>query len=138
MSSRFTLAERKLLMKGLLIFSENIEHGTQVLYDHLFEIEPNIKPLFANTDMQAQGQALLGFLNTMVTSLAAIKDVQPDVKALKERHLEYGVKSEHYLTFGEALLISLAEVLGDEFTAEMESAWMKVYTLVVISIRTAE
>lgn len=138
MSSRFTHAERKLLMKGLLIFSENLEEATALLYNHLFEIEPDIKDLFAATDMHSQGQAVLGFLNTMVTSLAAISDIQPDVKALKQRHSDYGVRPEHYLSFGEALLISLANVLGDDFTAEMESAWMKVYTLVVISIRSAE
>lgn len=137
-SSRFSIKEQKLLLKGMLILSENAEQAGAAIYHYLFEIEPELKTLFKNTDMHTQGQVLLKFLNTMIVSLSSMEELQPDIQALKERHLQYGVSTEHYLIFGEALLLTLSEILREDFTAEMESAWMKVYTLMVISIRTAE
>lgn len=137
-SSRFSVKEHKLLFKGMLILSENAEQTGAAIYRHLLEIDPELKTIFKNTDMHTQGQELLKFLNTMVISLSAVDDIRPDILALKKRHLAYGISTENYLIFGEALLLALTEILAKDFTAEMESVWMKVYTLIVISIQTAE
>lgn len=106
-SSRFTPAERMLLLKGILILSEHADKAGQIFYQYLFEIDPDVKDLFANTNVEAQ-------------------------------HKSYGISAEHYLPFGEALLMTLAEIFEEDFTASMESVWMKMYTLVVITIRSAE
>ena len=137
-SSRFSIKEQKLLLKGMLILSENAEQAGVAIYRYLFEIEPELKALFKNTDIHAQGQVLLKFLSTLMTSISSIEDIQPDIQALKKRHIQYGILPEHYLIFGEALLLTLSEILEKDFTAEMESVWMKAYALLVISIRTAD
>jgi hemoglobin-like flavoprotein len=59
------------------------------------------------------------------------------VKELGLRHVGYGVKDEHYDTVGSALLWTLGQGLGDEFTTELEDAWTKVYQLLAGTMKEA-
>jgi nitric oxide dioxygenase len=51
----------------------------------------------------------------------------PDLKAMGKRHIAYGVKREQYQQVGEALLWTLEQGLGADFTPELKAAWTKVY-----------
>ena len=42
-------------------------------------------------------------------------------------HIVYGATPGHYAVVGEALLYSLHEVLGAQFTPELEQAWASLY-----------
>jgi hemoglobin-like flavoprotein len=49
---------------------------------------------------------------------------------LGQRHVRYGV-SPHSLPFlGQALFMSLRELLGSEWTDDLEDAWTQVYDLI--------
>ncbi len=49
--------------------------------------------------------------------------------ALGRRHGGYGVVDAHYTTVAEALLWTLEQGLGDDFTLETRSAWVAAYAL---------
>jgi len=53
-----------------------------------------------------------------------------ELRAMGARHLGYGVKDEHYATVGQALLDMLSEVLDKQFTPEVRTAWVALYTAV--------
>ena len=52
----------------------------------------------------------------------------PAVKQLAQRHVGYGVKDEHYATVGEALIWTLEQGLGEDFTPDVREAWTEAYT----------
>jgi hemoglobin-like flavoprotein len=43
--------------------------------------------------------------------------------------VQYGVEDRHYATVGEALLWTLEQGLGKDFTAEVREAWASAYGL---------
>lgn len=100
-----------------------------LFYDRLFTIAPEVKPLF-KSDIKEQGRKLMAMINTVVNALDNLGPLLPAVKALAARHIDYGVKDEHYDAVGEALLWTLGKGLGDEFTAEVKEAWTQTYTTV--------
>jgi nitric oxide dioxygenase len=92
----------------------------------LFEIAPELRPMF-HGDMAEQGQKLVGMLAVVVNNLRDMATLLPVAGALAERHLAFGVQAEHYLPVGQALIETLADTLGDDFTAEVRTAWSDAY-----------
>ena len=99
-----------------------------MFYNKLFEMDPDTKPLF-KSDIKIQGRMLMAMITTAVNNLHQLETILEPVQDLGRRHVEYGVKPEHYDTVGAALLWTLGQGLGDGFTAEVEAAWTETYTI---------
>ena len=104
--------------------------ASDLFYERLFELDPWLAELFAETDMRRQGRMLMQTLAIVVKSLDDLSAVVPAVQALGRRHVGYGVKAEDYATVGEALLWTLEAGLGDAFTPEARTAWAGAYSVV--------
>jgi hemoglobin-like flavoprotein len=102
--------------------------AADLFYDRLFEIDPSLRPLFS-TDLSDQKKKLMHMLTVAVRGLTRLDQVIPAVEALGARHVNYGVRDEHYATVGAALLWTLGQGLGEAFTPEVEAAWTAVYTV---------
>ena len=113
------------------------ETAAELFYGKLFELDPDVKPLFANSDMKEQGTKLMVMIGTAVKGLDTIGELVPAVQKLGERHVGYGVKAEHYDTVGAALLDTLAKGLGDDFTPEAKEAWTITYTTLATVMKEA-
>jgi hemoglobin-like flavoprotein len=98
-----------------------------LFYGRLFEIYPEVKPLFTG-DMQQQGRKLMAMINTAVNALDNLEPVIPAIKDMGARHAGYGVSDEDYDKVADALLWTLDKGLGGEFTPEVKDAWVTVYT----------
>jgi len=74
---------------------------------------------------------LFGRIITAVGSaVAGIHDMvqlMPMLTKLGARHINYGVSEDHWKVLGEALDMTLHDVLGDAYTAEVQQAWSLVY-----------
>lgn len=103
-------------------------------YARLFELDPSLQPLFKGP-MPEQGYKLMQMIGTAVMGLDRLDELAPAIEDLGRRHVGYGVKKEHYDTVGEALLWTLREHLGDEFTPAVGEAWTSVY-LVLAGVAT--
>ena len=60
----------------------------------------------------------------MVKSLDCIETILGDLRALARRHERYGVREEHYASVGAALLWTLEQGLGLDFTPDVREAWV--------------
>ena len=98
-----------------------------IFYRRLFDLDPAVRALFAATDMAAQRRNLMQTLTVVVRNLDRLEGIVPAVEALGRRHAGYGVRAEDFDTVGAALLATLAEGLGDAFTAETHDAWAAAY-----------
>ena len=82
------------------------EQAAEMFYAKLFEMDPDIKPLFKG-DMKEQGRKLMTMITTAVSSLHQLETILEPVQDLGRRHVDYGVRPEHYDTVGAALLWTL-------------------------------
>jgi nitric oxide dioxygenase len=104
------------------------ETAAGLFYGRLFEIAPEVKPLFSG-DMKEQGRKLMTTLGVVVNNLKNPDVIVPAAKALAVKHVGYGVTAEHYAPVGAALIWTLEQGLGDDFTPETRDAWIAAYTL---------
>ncbi|MEM7362508.1 MAG: globin family protein [Pseudomonadota bacterium] len=102
------------------------DQAAQLFYDHLFEKNPQLKPLF-KSDMKSQGKKLMTMITTAVNSLDKLEVILPAVEDLGKRHVGYGVVDDHYDAVGTSLLWTLEQGLGDAFTEDVKEAWTETY-----------
>lgn len=113
------------------------ETASGIFYDRLFEIDPDLRALFAGTDMAHQRRKLIQAISTVVGALDRFEDVEPAIADLGRRHVAYGVTDAHYGTVGAALLWTLEQGLGDAWTADVKAAWVAAYTAISDVMRSA-
>jgi nitric oxide dioxygenase len=106
-------------------------------YARLFALDPSLRPLFAQTTVQAQGRKLMYTLAFVVAGLERLDELLPQIRDLGRRHRGYGVADAHYITVGRALLGALHEALGDAFTNDVCDAWTAAYTTLAGVMRAA-
>ena len=101
--------------------------AAELFYARLFELDPTLRPLFKG-DMEVQGRMLMNMLGAAVGGLSNFVALQPILKDLGARHVNYGVQDQHYATVGSALIWTLEQGLGEQFTAAVRDAWLVAYT----------
>ncbi len=102
--------------------------AADLFYDRLFTLDPGLRPLF-KSNLGEQKHNLMTTLSFAVAGLNKPERILPAVRQLGTRHGGYGVQAHHYQTVGAALLWTLAQGLGEQFTPDVEEAWTAVYTL---------
>ena len=105
------------------------ESAAKLFYQRLFELDETLKALFTK-DMVEQGNKLMQALGLAVVGLHRIEQVRPYLRTLGARHVGYGVSVEDYDTVERALLWALGQTLGEEFTPELEAAWVEVHAII--------
>jgi hemoglobin-like flavoprotein len=78
-------------------------------------------------DMVVQGSLLMTMIETAVENVHQLDQILPAVRDLGRRHAGYGVKAADYDTVAGALLGTLEQALGSEFTPAVRDAWIAYY-----------
>ena len=112
------------------------DKAAELFYGKLFELDPSLKPLFSG-DMTEQGKKLMTMITTVVRGMKNLEALVPAIQDLGRRHTGYGVKDEHYDTVGTALIWTLDQGLGDEFTPDTKEGWLTTYTLLADTMKAA-
>lgn len=103
------------------------DQAAEMFYGRLFEIAPEVKPLF-HGDMADQRRKLIAALAMVVNGLDRLDTILPSASALAKRHVAYGVTAPQYAPVGAALLWTLEQGLGPQWTPEVAQAWTDAYT----------
>jgi len=99
-----------------------------VFYSKLFIDVPYVKHLF-KIPRQEQSKKLIEMLSAIIGRLDRLDELTADIRQLALRHVEYGVKAEDYKAVGNALIWTLQQGLGSDWTAEVEQAWISCYKI---------
>lgn len=78
--------------------------------------------------MNLQYHKLMNMINTIIARLDKLDGLSNEISAMAHRHVQYGVRPGHYKLVGNALLWTLKQGLGKDWTPEVEQAWLKCYT----------
>ena len=104
------------------------DRAAGLFYDRLFVLDPSLRSLFRG-EPAAQRAKLMAALRTVVGALDRLDRILPVVRDLGRRHAQYGVEPEHYATVGAALIWTLGQGLGPDFTVATRRAWVAAYSL---------
>jgi hemoglobin-like flavoprotein len=102
------------------------DQAATIFYHRLFEVAPSVKAMFP-PDLTEQRKKLMATLAIVVNGLSNLESVLPAASALAIRHVAYGAKPEHYPVVGGALLWTLEQGLGRDWTVEVAAAWTAAY-----------
>jgi NAD(P)H-flavin reductase/hemoglobin-like flavoprotein len=107
-------------------------HGVQVpqfFYARLFLAYPQLRELFP-VSMATQSDRLVAVLGLIVSNVDDVATIGPAIERLGRDHRRFAVRPEHYPLICEALLATLAQFLGDEWTDDLAADWNDAYTIV--------
>src|SRR5690349_19151480 len=86
-----------------------------LFYSKLFFDHYELRKLFP-VDMTEQHRKLISKFNLIIARLDHLDDLLPEIAALSQRHVTYGVKPAHFAAVGAALIWTLERALGDDWT----------------------
>ena len=112
------------------------DSAAQLFYERLFETDPSLRALFRG-DMREQREKVMQVIDAAVNGLSRLERITAAIQDLGRRHASYGVKDRDYDTVGAALLWTLDQTLGAEFTPEAKRAWARVYDVLATTMREA-
>ncbi|XP_030308348.1 neuroglobin [Calypte anna] len=121
-----------------------VEHGL-VLFTRLFDLDPDLLPLFQyNCKQFASPQECLSapefvdhirkvmlVIDAAVSHLENLSCLEEYLCNLGKKHQSIGVKVDSFSTVGESLLYMLERCLGTAFSPDMREAWITLYGAVV-------
>ncbi|WP_172298489.1 globin family protein [Pseudoruegeria sp. HB172150] len=107
------------------------ETAVSSFYQRLFDIAPELREHFASTDMAAQHVRLAQTLGAAVANLDDPATLVPILRKLGETHAGYGADVGAYDKVGLALLWTLENGLGPDWTPDTREAWTRAYGFIV-------
>ncbi len=87
--------------------------------------------------MPEQRKKLMQALAVVVNGIDDLGELVPTVEELARRHIRYGVKDPHYDSVGAALLWTLEQGLGEQWTPDAKAAWSAAYGTLAGVMRAA-
>ena len=120
-----------LVQNSVKMIRKSMEEFSTAFYQELFQMNPMVKKLFIS-NIKSQILKFAQVFELLVTSLDNMDKLLPALKSLGKRHNNYGVEEYHYQIVSIALINTLRNSLGAQFTPEIENAWLKTYGLVTM------
>ena len=116
-----------LLRESFDALRPNIQTLVDRFYSLLFERYPQVRPMFARTNMATQKQMLISALTLLVTNLEKPEILQGVLQPMGAKHVGYGVRDEHYDAVGLCLLDAMADTAGPLWTDDLTREWSATY-----------
>ena len=115
-------------------YPDHYDAFAQVFYDRLFALDPSLRALFPD-ELHEQRRKLMMTFNMAVHGMRYPKPLIEGLQRLGKSHAAVGVQPEHYDLVGQALLSTLADYLGEEYTPQVADAWTAAYSLIAESMQ---
>lgn len=106
-------------------FSKKTNDLSSLFYTHLFRINPELTEIFCG------GVPMLNRkFGSMIATFKNIKHLEKISVALEDmakRHIQYHAEMAHFPQFKKSLMLALHDLLGRDFTPELQEAWEQVF-----------
>lgn len=117
----------KLIQESFNFVKQDSQNFANTFYETLLANKPELKGLFAGTDMEAQKKKLMTALTLIILNIRNPQGFKKAVKDLAMRHKKYGVIAQYFPIFGETLLATFEYQLGAKWTPELKAVWVEAY-----------
>jgi pimeloyl-ACP methyl ester carboxylesterase/hemoglobin-like flavoprotein len=113
---------------------ERIDAFTEDLYARLFGTYPELRTLFPG-NMRDQRAKLAHALKLTVEGLRTPERLRSSLIELGRRHAAYGIAETELARLGPVLLSALKEADRDNWSEELEAAWLRGWHMILESMR---
>jgi hemoglobin-like flavoprotein len=110
----------------------------KAFYARMLGTFPQVRPLFAKTDFESQRKNLMATLGTVVALADKPEELSPVLERLGQSHNGHGVDASQYPYVEFSLLATLADHLGDGWTAELAETWEAALDVVSTAMIAAQ
>ena len=108
------------------ILAPNMAALAERFYDRLFKALPEARPLF-KIDIALQSQHLAAALALIVRNLTLLDALEQPLMELGVHHARVGVRPEHYPFVCRAMVQTLGEGSGEQWSRELEADWTAIF-----------
>jgi len=119
-----------LLRESFDLVLEREPNLTHRFYNHLFSRYPQARSMFHPSRRATQEKMLTDALASVIDHLEDAPWLVEKLGALGTKHVEYGVTPEMYAWVGDALLVTLAEVAGADWSDALAREWAAEYSAI--------
>ena len=115
-------------------------HETQLMtrfYDRFFERHPDVVPLFGEHGLNEREEMLRETLASVCAHAEDEPWLDENLSAMGRSHAEYGVEDAMYPGFVEAMLDTLAEIVGSDWSSATCAAWRSALERLTSTMRRA-
>jgi hemoglobin-like flavoprotein len=119
---------------GLILFKTIFDLSPETLQKFSFRNEPGV---LKSTKLKKHGVKVVNFVGAAIGGIRHLDSIVPAIQEMGVKHTAFEIVPkkdkkyyEYYAVVGKALLMTLAQGLGKDFTPELETAWTKVYSIV--------
>lgn len=126
-----TSYEEELITQTFAEIAPQVDKATEMFYERLFDVMPSTKEMFGEGEQRFE---MFNILATAVKSLSYSGSAGPDLTALGQRHVTYGVTLEQFDVVEQVLMWTFEQILGDGFTPQARATWEKVYKLLKVRV----
>ena len=120
-----------------IIVSRDMQTTGRIFYNCLFELAPEVKPMFRRASVNEQSAKFLSMINYFIMNLNNPQDAVGAISILAKQHVTYGVQEEQYTLIGRALLWTLQTTFTDKWNNELKQAWIIAYTMLAEAMMKA-
>lgn len=113
---------------------------TEHFYSRMFQKNPELKHIFNLTNQEngKQQLALFSAIAKFATYLGEPEKLEGLKKQIAQKHVALSILPQHYPIVGTHLIATLNELFPNEFTNEIEEAWIAAYKLICDLLITEE
>jgi hemoglobin-like flavoprotein len=113
------------------------DDAATIFCTRLFTTAPALRPSSFKHDFESQKAKLMSTLAQVVEYYRIGVDPESYLARLGESQDGYGAQRVQFEALGDALIFTLAQVLGDDFTPEVRAAWVAAYGEVAAAMMRA-
>lgn len=115
---------RQAIVQSLELAGERCADPTPLVYERLFAENPGMEALFVrDTDGSVKGQMLYQVIEAVLDFAGPRAFGGNLMKTEIVNHENLGVPREVFATFFRTVMVTFREILGADWTTEMETAW---------------
>jgi adenylate cyclase len=110
----------------------SIDECTHQFYQQLFELAPNIEPMFNGIDLKARRNMLTSMIKLVAQGINDFDDFKPSPQQIHDKHDHLSLKKTDYLMTVKAFIMMLEKCLDKEnFTPAVKQAWTDFYETLI-------
>lgn len=102
---------------------------TTHFYERMFKHNPEVKDIFnmSNQHTGRQRVALFEAILAYAQNLDNLAELKQTVERIANKHASFYIQPAHYDIVGHHLIETFRELLPEQFTTDVENAWLKAY-----------
>ena len=112
-----------------MLFFLNIFH-TRLGALKFFQNLLNLEDFEHSAQLEKHAEKVIGTVNAAFSLLGDLGTLVPILQDLGNKHVKYGVLPEHYPLVGNCLVQTVATALKEDFTTEVEDAYLVLWAVI--------